>query len=108
MNTTVAQAPKRSFQTFRQRERIAFASIPGMAELAQAQDESHLLQLRTLYPDAAFAQMIASNLFCPNRELNSIYLRAYQSILEGESIETIRFRFNKDIDNHWANHMWDD
>lgn len=108
MNTTVKQPSTRRVQNYRQKERIVFSSIPGMAELSQARDESHLFQLRSMYPDAAFAQMIAMNLFCPNRELNNIYLRAYQAILEGESIDAIRFRFNKDIDTHWANHMWDD
>lgn len=108
MNTTVAQSSAPRVQNYRQKERVVFASIAGMAELSQAKDDSQLLQLCGKYPDAAFAQMIASNLFCPNRELNTIYLRAYRAILEGESIDEVRFRFNKELDTHWANHMWDD
>lgn len=109
MNSVAApHTSTHSTQYYRNKERVIFASIPGMAELRQAKSEDHLHQLRLMYPDAAFALMIASNLFCPDRELTAIYLQAYRSILDGESIESVRFRFTKDIDAYWEKHMWDD
>lgn len=108
MYTTSVQPAVQKYPSFRQREQVRFSTIPGMAELARAENESQMVELRLMYPDADFAQMILSNLFCPNRELNSIYLRAYQAILEGEVIEAIRFRFHQEIETYWANHMWDD
>ena len=109
MHTATSPHPKiHSSQDYLQKEKTVFASIPGMYDLIHAYDEDQRAHYQSLYPDAAFALMIASNLFCPNRELNKIYLQAYQDILDEEKIEVVRFRFDKEIDAYWKNHMWDD
>lgn len=111
MHTAMIPTPQpkiHSFLDYRKKEKMVFASIPGMHDLIHAHDENQRAHYQDLYPDAAFALMIASNLFCPNRELNAIYLQAYQAILNEEKIESVRYRFGKEIDTYWNTHMWDD
>ena len=60
------------------------------------------------YPDAAFATMIASSLFNHNLQLGEITQRAYFSILEGDSIGSVRFAYERATDEYWKEHMWDD
>jgi hypothetical protein len=109
MNTTeVRTSPTLSGLNFKKKANLIMGSIPGMRELSNARDEKELHQLQLMYPDAAFARMIASSLFCPDRELGSIYLQAYRAIVEGEAIGSVRHRFEKNINTYWANHMWDD
>ena len=109
MNTTeVRTAPTLSAVNFKTKANLVLGSIPGMQELSTARDETELHQLQLIYPDAAFARMIVSSLFCPDRELGSIYLQAYRSIVEGEAIASVRHHFEKNINAYWAEHMWDD
>ena len=96
-----------SMQDLRAREMDAFSSIPGMYELIQA-DPDQKEAIGAKYPDAAFATMIAGSIFNHNRLLGEITQRAYFSILEGESIGSVRFAYERATDEYWKAHMWDD
>ena len=96
-----------SMRDLRTREMAAFSSIPGMSELMQAEPEQQE-EIGAQYPDAAFATMIASSLFNHNRQLCEITQKAYFSILEGESIGSVRFAYERATDEYWKTHMWDD
>ena len=96
-----------SMQDLRAREMSAFSSIPGMYELMQA-DPDQKEAIGAKYPDAAFATMIVSSLFNHNRQLGEITQRAYFSILEGESIGSVRFAYERATDEYWKAHMWDE
>lgn len=108
MNTAMLQSSSCSVSHYRNQERVAFSSIPGMKELVNAHSEIEYNNLCVQHPEAAFAQLILSNLFCHDCELNAIYLKAYKAILNGDPIADVRFRFNKELDAHWENHLWDD
>ena len=96
-----------SMQDLRTREMSAFSSIPGMYELMQA-DPDQKEAIEAKYPDAAFATMIAASIFNHNRMLGEITQRAYFSILEGESIGSVRFAYERATDEYWKKHMWDE
>lgn len=96
-----------TMQRLKQKEQMVFPTIPGMSELLHAEPE-HALQLQAKYPDAVFAIHVADNLFHHNRELSLIMQKAYFAILNGENIADVRFRYEKDTDDYWNNHMWDD
>ena len=96
-----------SMQDLRTREMAAFSSIPGMYELMQA-EPNQKEEIGAQYPDAAFAIMIAGSIFNHNRLLGEITQRAYFSILEGESIGSVRFAYERATDEYWKKHMWDD
>lgn len=109
MNTAAATSTStHSVQYYRQKEKAVFDTIPGMRELRRATNEKQLSALQALYPDAAFALMTASNLFCHDRELNEIHLKAYQAILNGETISHVRFRYDYDLECYLERHLWDD
>lgn len=108
MNTSSIAQTTHSIRYYRQREKIVFDSIPGINELRTASSVDHFLQLQAQYPDASFALMTASNLFCKDRELNAIYLKAYQAILNGEPISDVRFHFDHDLEDYLERHLWDD
>ena len=59
------------------------------------------------YPDAAFALMVANHLSMGNQEQNAIHQKAYLSILEGEPIQNVRFRYDYDLEQYLERHMWD-
>ena len=65
-------------------------------------------ELEVKYPDAAFALMISENLFAGDREQNEIHQKAFKSILEGEPIVGVRFRYDYDLETYLERHMWDD
>ena len=52
--------------------------------------------------------MIAGSIFNHNHQLGEITQRAYFSILEGESIGSVRFAYERATDEYWKEHMWDD
>ena len=109
MNTSViSRNQTHSMRHYRSLEKIAFARIPGMEELCNASSEEQYSLLQARYPDAAFALMTAQNLFCKDRELNEIHLKAYRSILDGESISNVRFRYDYDLEAYLERHLWDD
>lgn len=96
-----------TMQDLRTREQMVFSTIPGMNELLHAAP-SQVPQIQTQYPDAYFAVYVAENLFHHNRELSLITQKAYFSILNGENIADVRFRYEKETDEFWQEHMWDD
>ena len=109
MNTATATSTvTHSVRNYRQKEKTVFETIPGMRELRQAADEKQFSELQTLYPDAAFALMMASNLFCKDKELNAIHLKAYRAILDGEPISNVRYRYDYDLECYLERHLWDD
>ena len=87
-------------------EDAVFNSIPGMNILRHASPES-IPELEEEYPDAAFALMIAGNLFVGDREQNEIHQKAYTAILNGESITGVRFKYDYDLESYLLRHMWD-
>lgn len=90
-----------------QQEEAIFSHIRGMELLRQAPPEKSAA-LRAQYPDAAFALMTADNLFTGDSEQCAIHQTAYFSILKGENIKSIRFRYEKEMDAYVQRHMWDD
>ena len=88
------------------REQEVYSKIPGMKELLRTPPEKRDdAELR--YPDAAFALMVAGHLSMGNQEQNAIHQKAYLSILEGESIQNVRFRYDYDLEQYLERHMWD-
>lgn len=97
----------RTMKDLRRKEMTIFSTIPGMNELLQAKpSEAGEMEIR--FPDAAFALHTANNLFNHNRELSLITQKAYFSILNGENIASVRFRYERETDEYWKQHMWDD
>ena len=91
---------------FQQQETSILQQIPGVYELLSAYDDERPA-LEKKYPDAAFALSIASNLFFHDRELTNIHMKAYSSILKGDPIADVHFRYEKDMDAYHARHNWD-
>lgn len=88
------------------REKAVFERIPGMENLRNSAPE-HRQELEAKYPDAAFALMITQGLFAGDREQNEIHQRAYTAILNGESINGVRFKYDYDLEAYLLKHMWD-
>ena len=51
--------------------------------------------------------MITQGLFAGDREQNEIHQRAYTAILNGESINGVRFKYDYDLEAYLLKHMWD-
>ena len=60
------------------------------------------------YPDAVFALMVADNLLGQDREQCEINQSAYLSILKGEDIADVRFRYDSAMRKYVERHLWDD
>ena len=104
MSTTVSHPTNAAiFKT----EQAVFSSIRGMDALLKAPPEK-AEALQAKYPDAAFALMTANNLFTGDSEQCAIHQEAYFSILRGESLKNVRFRYEKEMDAYVEKHMWDD
>lgn len=97
----------RTIDYIREKERAVFSSIPGMNELLQAKP-NEVPDIEVQYPDAVFALQTANSLFNHNRDLSVITQRAYFSILNGENISDVRFRYDREMTEYWKRHMWDD
>lgn len=97
----------RTMQQLRKLEAAVFPTIPGMTRLLRAKP-GETEQVEAQYPDAAFALRTANELFHHDRELSLISQRAYLSILEGESIASVRFRYDREMELYVQDHMWDD
>ena len=109
MNTSViSRNQTHSLRHYSRLEEAAFDRIPGMKELRSAASEEQFSLLQARYPDAAFALMTSRSLFCRDRELNDIHLKAYRSILDGENITNVRFRYDYDLEAYLERHLWDD
>lgn len=95
----------RTMRYYREKERVVFQKIPGMAALIESRFSPDAVGQ---YPDAAFACMVADNLLCGDREQSAINQRAYFAILNGEPIANVRFRYDKETGAYLNRHMWDD
>ena len=81
--------------------------IPGLSQLMQANGNSYDV-LAGMYPDAAFTLMVMNNLFHHDCELSEIHQEAFASILDGEDIPAVHFRYNRRMDAYLQAHLWDD
>ena len=89
------------------RERVAYQKISGMNEVLGAKP-SDMEKVSAKYPDAVFAIMIHDEMVCGIEGIRNIVQRAHTSIMEGENIENIRFRYTKEMDEYFRAHSWDD
>ena len=107
MNTSTSTTPiLHSREFFQQKETAVLQQIPGVYELLSAYDDQRPA-LEKKYPDAAFALNISSNLFFHDGELTNIHMKAYSSILKGDPIADVHFRYDKEMDAYHARHNWD-
>lgn len=107
MNTSARIAPtQHSREYFQKKESAVLRQIPGVKELLNAYDVERPA-LEKKYPDAAFALNISSNLFFHDRELTDIHMKAYSSILKGDPIADVHFRYDKEMDAYHTRHNWD-
>ncbi len=107
MRTVSLSKPSRvTMRQLQEAEAAIYSQIPGMGELLNATQEN-ISDLETKFPDAAFARMISENLFTGDWEQNEIHQQAYFSILNGESIPQVRFRYDRDMEDYLERHMWD-
>jgi hypothetical protein len=88
-------------------EAHVLARITGVKEILSAPD-GKADALEAMYPDAAFAIRIANDLFNHNRALSLITQNAYFAILRGEAIADVRCRYDKELNEYWNQHLWDD
>ncbi len=89
------------------RERVVYQNIAGMNEILSAKP-AEFERVSAQYPDAMFAIMIHDDMVCGIRGIRNIVRRAHTAILEGESMENIRFRYTKEMDEYFREHTWDD
>lgn len=107
MNTSASTTPiLHTREYFQQRENAVLGQIPGVKELLSAYEEDRPA-LEKQYPDAAFALNISSNLFFHDEELTNIHMKAYSSILKGDPIANIHFRYDREMDAYHTRHNWD-
>ena len=92
---------------YREKERIAYSAIPGMDKILSS-SPSEREKLEGKYPDAVFALMVADNLLGQDREQCEINQSAYLSILKGEDIADVRFRYVSAMRKYVERHLWDD
>ena len=100
-------APMHTMKYYREQERIAFSKIPGVERILVSHP-SEKETISAMFPDAAFALMVADNLLGLDREQCAIHQTAYFSILNGESIADVRFRYDSAMRQYVERHMWDD
>lgn len=107
MNVSTSNATVMSNREFfQQRETAALRRIPGVRELLTA-NNAQRSDLEKKYPDAVFALKILSNPFVPDRELGAIHMEAYSAILEGETISSVRYKYDRQMDAYVTRHNWD-
>ena len=66
-----------------------------------------VLYLEKKYPEAVFALKILSNPFVPDRELGAIRMEAYSAILNGDSISSVQYKYDRQMDAYVTRHNWD-
>ena len=81
--------------------------IPGLPELLHA-DGDNYDRLAEKYPDAVFTLMAMNSLFHHDWEFSEIHQEAFSSILDGEDIPSVQFRYNRRMDAYLQAHLWDD
>ena len=89
------------------RERIAYQKISGVNEVLCA-TPANIEIVNAKYPDAVFAIMIHDEMFCGISGVQNIVQKAHTAILDGESIVNVRFRYDKEMDEYFREHKWDD
>lgn len=89
------------------RERVAYQKIAGMNEVLRVKP-ADMETVSAKYPDAAFVLMIHDEMVCGIRGVRNIVQKAHAAILDGESMENIRFRYTKEMDEYFREHTWDD
>ena len=89
------------------RERVAYQKISGMNEVLTA-NPADRETVSAKYPDAVFAIMIHDEMVCGIEGIRNIVQKAHTSIMDGENIENIRFRYTKEMDEYFREHTWDD
>lgn len=92
---------------YREKERIAYSAIPGMDQILSSSPVERE-KLEEKCPDAVFALMVADNLLGQDREQCEINQSAYLSILKGEDIADVRFRYDSAVRKYVERHLWDD
>ena len=92
---------------YREKERIAYSAIPGMDQLLSSSPVERE-KLEEKYPHAVYALMIAEHLVGHDREQCEINQNAYLSILKGEDIADVRFRYDSAVRKYVERHLWDD
>lgn len=106
MNNTITPTTHQSMQTLLAMQQKVYRQIPGMDALSQATPEE-AIELSAHYPNAAFALMVADNLFAGDWEQNEIHQKAYVDILNGKPIPDVSFRYDYDQECYMRRHMWD-
>lgn len=106
MNTTTTPTTHQPMQALLAMQQEVYSRIPGMDALMKASPEE-AIELRVHYPNAAFALMVADNLFAGDWEQNEIHQKAYVDILNGEPIPNVSFRYRYDQESYLRKHMWD-
>ena len=71
--------------------------ILGLPELLYADGNSYD-RLAEKYPDAVFTLIAINNLFHHDREFSEIHQEAFSSIVAGEDIPSVQFRYNRRMD----------
>lgn len=71
--------------------------IPGLLEMLRADGDSYD-RLAEKYPDAVFTLIAMNNLFHHDREFSEIHQEAFASILDGENIPSVQFRYSHRMD----------
>lgn len=88
-------------------ERAAYQKISGMNEILRAKP-ADLERLSEKHPDAIFAIMIHDEMVCRIQGIRNIVRRAHTAIMDGENMENIRFRYDREMDEYFQEHAWDD
>ena len=89
------------------RERVVYQKISGVNEVLSAKPADRE-NVSAKYPDAVFAIMIHDEMVCGIEGIRNIVQKAHTSIMDGENIENIRFRYTKEMDEYFREHTWDD
>ena len=89
------------------RERTAYQKISGMNEVLSAKP-ADMETVSAKYPDAVFALMIHDEMTCGILGVRNIVQKAYAAIIDGENMENIRFRYDREMDEYFRAHSWDD
>lgn len=89
------------------RERVVYQKISGMNEVLTAKPTDRE-NVSAKYPDAVFAIMIHDEMVCSIEGIRNIAQKAHTSIMDGENMENVRFRYTKEMDEYFREHTWDD
>ncbi len=83
-----------------------FTRIPGLMDMLQANTEINE-KTAAQYPDAAFVIRLVKEPVHHDWEINQITYRALKSILRGESIPSVQYLYDREMDAYLRKHLWD-